>query len=300
MAKVNHMVMGVQSSGKTTFAAALWYLIDSRELDTVLRKGVHNGDFQYLETIADNWAAGWQVIRTPTDAHEPIRINLKQPGGEEDIDLNFIDLSGETFERIFATRAVDARVESLFEAMDGLLLFVSAIRKKDDMSILDIGLAMPEAMPPEVEDDVADPQSETLKPDEDPEFTPGKTPQQVQIVDLLQSIADAPMSLRPSRIAVIISAWDKAPPVTPDTWLKDRMPLLYQYLANHELAVPFRIYGVSAQGGSLPKKEKPDTPSQRTELLKVKVAGERIKVVGHGAGAHDLTHPIQWLSGLED
>ena len=29
-------------------------------------------------------------------------------------------------------------------------------------------------------------------------------------------------------------------------------------------------------------------------------ASRRIKVVGHGAGDHDLTHPIAWLSGVEN
>lgn len=38
MPKINHMIIGVQASGKTTFAAALWYLVDSREVDTVLKK----------------------------------------------------------------------------------------------------------------------------------------------------------------------------------------------------------------------------------------------------------------------
>jgi hypothetical protein len=52
---IPHMIMGLQSSGKTTFAAALWYLIDSGEVPTVLTKGLHTGDHTYLEHIAGSW-----------------------------------------------------------------------------------------------------------------------------------------------------------------------------------------------------------------------------------------------------
>ena len=49
MTRSNHLVMGLHGSGKTTFAAALWYLVDMGEVDTVLVKGTHVGDFRYLE-----------------------------------------------------------------------------------------------------------------------------------------------------------------------------------------------------------------------------------------------------------
>lgn len=250
--------------------------------------------------IASNWAAGWQVERTPSDTLEPIRINLKKQGNSDEVDLNFLDLSGETFERIFATRAVNSKLEELFRSMDGLLLFVSAVRKKDDLSILDIGLKMPEAMPAETDDAEVYSASDIAQNELNAEFVPGNAPQQIQIVDLLQAVADVPVNAKPKRVVVIISAWDKAPAITPEKWLVDRMPLLHQYLENQSTDVPYRVYGVSAQGGSLPKREKPQTPSEREHLLKVKIPGERIKVVGHGASAHDLTHPIQWLSGFED
>lgn len=52
-----HVVIGFQGSGKTTFAAALWYLLDSRatEVPTALFKGRHTGDYKYLEAIAAAW-----------------------------------------------------------------------------------------------------------------------------------------------------------------------------------------------------------------------------------------------------
>jgi hypothetical protein len=141
-------------------------------------------------------------------------------------------------------------------------------------------------------------------------FRPELTPQQVQLVDLLDAMADFPISMEPSKIAVIISAWDtemRGRKRSPEAWLADCMPLLSQYLETHSDVFETRIYGVSAQGGHVPKREKPgnkrdpmlEEKSDREELLDKKPASARIAVVGHGSSDHDLTHPIAWLSGLD-
>lgn len=297
------MVLGFQASGKTTFAAALWHLVDSREInDTALVKGRHNGDFQYLEKIAAAWAAGWAVERTRSQEWLPIAINLRCLVPETDVRLSFVDIAGETVERIFASREVDERVEPLIRQASGILLFVSALRPQDDDSIVDLYLAFPDEAPPEPADEPNEAgsnapalaeQSETVA------FKVEMTPHQVQLADLLDAFCDDPLEMRPARIAVIISAWDRAHGAsTPEAWLQDHMPLLFQYLATHADEFETRIYGVSAQGGHVPSKENPTEPSDRIELLKQPEASRRIRVVGHGAGPHDLTHPIAWLSGV--
>jgi len=289
MSTITHLVMGLQGSGKTTFAAALWHLVDMGEVDTVLIKGRHIGEFRYLEEIAKYWAEGWQVPRTETHRVEPIRINLRQPDSTDDIALEFADSSGETYEHAFATRLASAGFLELVGKMDGLLLFVSAARTVDGVTIADVVAEMPELAVPE-----ADGEGEP-----EPEWIAGRTPQQVQLVDLLQIVSTPPLGKKPSRIAVIVSAWDLSPVADPGTWLVERMPLLDQMLRAHEHSIPFRVYGASAQGGRLPQREKPNAESDRDELLGHTRPSTRVQVVGHGAGAHDLTHPIRWLSQLE-
>lgn len=298
------MVLGFQASGKTTFAAALWHLVDSREIsDTALVKGRHNGDFQYLEKISAVWAEGWAVDRTRSQEWLPITIDLRSLVSETDVRLSFVDIAGETVERIFATREVDGRVDPLIREASGLLLFVSALRPIDDDSIVDMFLAYPDEAPPEPADDPVEAGSDASSAGsgEAVPFKVEMTPQQVQLVDLLDSFADDPLAMRPARIAVIISAWDRAHGAsTPAAWLEDHMPLLFQYLATHSDEFQTRIYGVSAQGGHVPSKENRTEQSDRAEMLKQLEASRRIKVVGHGAGDHDLTHPIAWLSGVEN
>lgn len=342
MAAHRHVVIGFQGSGKTTFAAALWHLVDARApgVSTALSKGNHSGDYTYLEAIAAAWESGWQVKRTGFGIWRSVQINLKSDTVEDEIELSFVDMSGETFEQVFTSREYDSHVENMARGCEGLLLFVSADRKVDDVTLVDVGLAFPGDMPDEAdEDDEDDPLDESEAgggaavaeaPEADEgrgeqnqlssvasaaedaqsgiaatakkpaDFTPADTPRQVQVVDILDSFADSSVDLRPTRVAVVVSAWDLvADGTTPEEWLSQRMPLLDQYLKSHADEFETRIYGVSAQGGRLPKREKPNEESDRARLLEEKVASRRIRVVGYGAGAHDLTHPIAWLSGLE-
>jgi hypothetical protein len=131
------LVFGLQSSGKTTFAAALWHLLDSREVPTALAKGKHVGDFRYLEEIAQSWCEGWQVERTKMQQVEQVKINLLHPGSGTELVLEFADLSGEIFEEAFTTRLCPPIFVELVKDASGLLLFVSADRLLDDVTILD-------------------------------------------------------------------------------------------------------------------------------------------------------------------
>ena len=272
-----YLVFGFQSSGKTTFAAALWHLLDSRETETALSKGKHVGDYRYLEEIAQAWCEGWQVERTKAEQVESIRINLLHPGTGSELVLEFTDLSGEKFEKAFATRLCVPTLVNLVKEASGILLFVTADRLIDDVTIL-------EAFPEEEEEAV-------------PEDAPGEEiPLQVQIVDLLQALRLPPFAKRPVRIAVIVSAWDLTTESSAQNWLAQKMPLLDQYLKHGIGPAEARVYGVSAQGGQISKKGQAPGPD-RDRLLALDRPSERIKIVGPDVRDHDLTGPLLWLSG---
>lgn len=284
-----HMVVGLQYAGKTTFAAALWYLVDSKEVPTVLEKGKHRGDHSYLEMLASEWADGWQVPRTKLQDHQNITMNLRDPATSKEISLQFFDMGGETFERAFATRVLTPQMVDAFEGIENLMVFVNAAQPRDDVTLIDIASELEEDVD---EASVADDAAEEQR------FDPSKTPRQVQLVYFLQSIQEIPLLVQVRRLAVIISAWDKSTVRTePERWLAERMPLLDQYLKNSTIEV--RIYGVSAQGGDLPEKNDSKNPGDREKLKQLAKASDRIQIVGYGVQKSDLTHPICWLSGLE-
>lgn len=281
-----YMVFGFQRTGKTTFAAALWHQVDSEEIPTALTKGRHTGQFAYLGEISGAWAEGYEVERTKSTQVENIRINLKHAGSGADIALEFDDLSGETFEKAFSQRFCPATFVELVKGARGMLLFVNADRRNDDsVTILDAF---------DAEDDEEQPAADPTV------WDPAKTPLQVQLVDLLQCLQREPFSTAQMKVAVVVSAWDLAPKDESDAakWLRDRYPLLAQYLDNSDGVTDFRVYGVSAQGGKLSKKSAGPGPD-RERLLATLPASKRVLVVGPETTGHDITRPLLWLAGLE-
>lgn len=280
------MVFGIQASGKTTFAAALWHLVDSEEIPTALIKGKHVGNFTYLQEISGSWAEGYEVERTKAQQFENIRVNLLHAKSGKEMSLEFDDLSGETFEQAFATRYCPERFVELVKNADGMLLFLSASRNNDDsVTILD----------------VFDAEEDETQPPADPNhWEPTKIPLQVQLVDLLQCLQRPPFEAKPMKVALVVSAWDLAPDGGTDAehWLKVRYPLLSQYLENAEGVSDLRVYGVSAQGGRLSKKEDGPGPD-REKLLAIVPASKRIQIVGPEIAEHDITRPLLWLAGME-
>jgi hypothetical protein len=95
-----------------------------------------------------------------------------------------------------------------------------------------------------------------------------------------------------------ISAWDKAQDegLSPEMYLKTKLPLLDQYLKVGLDQWDWRVYGLSAQGGDYdstdPKVAKTDDAATLRTLDR---PSERIQVIGHGAAIHDLTEPLAWL-----
>lgn len=282
-----HMAIGLQLSGKTTFAAALWYLLGTAEVPTTLRKGRHSGDHSYIELLATQWADGWEVPRTKLKDHQNITMNLQEVATGADISLQFVDLGGEIFERAFATRMLPTKVADALCGVENLMLFVNAAQKRDDITLIDVAKGIG-PNPKSVPDDSA----------EESKFNPAHTPRQVQLVDFLQSVQELPISMTIKKLVVVISAWDRGPSHgDPHRWLTENMPLLDQYLQN--TPIELRVYGVSGQGGDLPDKNTPAKPKDRLKLLELANASDRIQIVGYDASKSDLTHPIRWLSGLE-
>ena len=133
-----------------------------------------------------------------------------------------------------------------------------------------------------------------IKDDTEKPFDPLEMPEQPKLVQLLQTIVE----LRPSRkrcLAVMLSAWDTVDPMrTPDDWFYEHRSMLSQYLEFNTRHWLVRIYGVSAQGGALPRDKSKLQPSQ-PPVKSILKASERVHIVGHGAAKHDLAAPIKWL-----
>ena len=94
----NQFVMiGLPASGKTTFLAALWYLVLHEEVKHRLRLERLEGDNSYLNKMSNLWASFQEVPRTPTGTERTVSMFLNDIVDKKTMTLIFPDLSGESF-----------------------------------------------------------------------------------------------------------------------------------------------------------------------------------------------------------
>lgn len=276
MTKTLHTIIGLPQSGKTTFLAALWHLLSSHELETMLELDLHVGDHRHLDRIVDLWEQCRPVDRTPIGDEQDVTLYLKDAQGEQ-MTLSFPDLSGESFENQINQRTCNPDYVERCNNNGGLLLFVTVDKATDGIEITDAAALSDK-------ENLAKPK--TVKP-----WSHNMLPQQVSLVELLQFIQKHPFSPKKRKLAVIVSAWDlvEASGIEPHEWIEREMPLLHQFLSSNPQSFEIKIYGVSAQGGTMQEES-------RKQLLAKHTASERIRCVGGEANIHDLTAPIAWLS----
>lgn len=275
-----HSILGLPGSGKTTYLAALWHVIDAGEVATSLVLDKLIGDNAHLNKIVDAWRRCDEVPHTSMQDEQKVTIYAHAPASGQKIVLCFPDLSGESFTQQFAARRCAPDYIEGFNGRGGILLFVNANRPSDGMTLADIGPAIAEADRP-------------VEPRGEKEWTADLVPEQVRLVDLLQFLLRPPFVRRPRRLSVVISAWDVvlAPKPTPEQWLARELPLLHQFLTNNPESFSVRVYGISAQGGDV-------TSDQRATLLR-RTPSRRIECAGSGGDPHDLTAPVLWLTEEE-
>ena len=101
--------------------------------------------------MAQSWSEGYEVERTKSQQVEKIRVYLLHARSGTEVAVEFDDLSGETFEKAFSTRLCPATFVELVRNAEGLLLFVSALRKVNSVTILDAFDAEENASKPDVD-----------------------------------------------------------------------------------------------------------------------------------------------------
>jgi hypothetical protein len=276
-----HSILGLPGSGKTTYLAALWHVLDAGEVQTKLVLDKLVGDNEYLNRIVEAWRRCEEVPRTSMQDEKQIVIHSHVPASGTKVILRFPDLSGESFKQQFATRTCTPDYVQGFADTGGILLFVNANRPSDGLTFADIQPALADS-------------GEQGETSVEKDWTADVVPEQVRLVDLLQFLLRPPFARRQRRLVVVVSAWDVVmePKPSPEQWLKRELPLLHQFLLNNPESFDVRVYGVSAQGGDV-------TGAQRTTMLQ-QTPSHRVKCVGPEADAHDITAPLLWLTGDQE
>lgn len=271
------MMAGFQASGKTTFLAALYEWVQA-EVEAGLRLRHEPADREYFFDISQQWLQLEELARTDVAAPRNTELPLVDATGFE-FDLQIPDVVGEHFGQAWERSDWPEEVSQIAMSADGLLLFMRGFDLKP-----------PLRLPPGesiTDPDVCD--NETAPTAAYEEWEASKAPTQTILADLLEGIRDRRETIP---TAVVISAWDRVledSEMTPDTWLQSNLPLLWQMLEGRSEEIPYRVFGISAQGGDLTQTTKHD------ELAQVRPPHKRIIVQEGETRTSNIGAPISWL-----
>lgn len=272
------LLIGLPNSGKTTFLIALWHVVESGEVPGSLRLIELHGNVEHLNTLRREWLACKPLPRTTKAAEKLVSMRLGDAHVSVVAEVFFPHLSGESFREQFEERRCSREYYDLAREAAGALLFV-----QPSEIVEPIRIDTADRMIAEVGSD-----AEAGTVEEVEQWSPGRAPTQVKLVELLQFFADM-TSDRPLKIVVIVSAWDLVVQEgrTPRQWLAYHLPLVDQFLRAGGDTFFAKVYGVSAQGGRLPEE------SER--LLQEARHSERIIVQDEDRRSQDLSAPVRWI-----
>jgi hypothetical protein len=236
------LLIGLPSTGKTSFLAALWYMVGQSGSDCGLRLEKVDGEIQYLNQIRDAWSKYRPVPRNNADSETAVSMWLRSRATGNVGRLSFPDLSGEAFRWQWTQRQLTTSYDkSLREAAGGVLfLHPEKIIKPHRIDIVNLVLQ-----------DIGGDDVEDKARIKDKPWDKDKSPTQVQLVDVLQFMNARKKYRKPFRLAIVVSAWDRITPSDrhPSEWVATELPMLRQFLESNEELFEVSYYGVSAQGG---------------------------------------------------
>lgn len=238
----NHFVLiGLPNTGKTSFLAALWYMVGQSSIKCRLRLDKLDGDSQYLNQIRDAWSEYRPVPRNKADSEKPVSMWLKNSETDHVGRLSFPDLSGEAFRSQWTQRQLATAYDKSLREATGGILFVSPENITKPHRIDTVNVVLGEIGGNEAK------QAARIK---GKAWDSEKAPTQVQLVDVLQFMAGRSYFQPPFRLAIVVSAWDRIPQNRrPSDWIATELPLLKQFLESNEDLFEVSFYGISAQGG---------------------------------------------------
>ncbi len=235
----NFYIIGFPESGKTSFIGALGYYLISGNQDISELQLDEVNDMEYINKVANEWVECKKADRTSKNVLYRISLNLidKQ---KNKIVVSLPDQSGEMFRDIINSRAIAEDKYAQLSDCEEVLVFINPSKIKRDTLIPDI----PEMIRESTTDD-------NIKFSNRPLIS--IQAEYVQILEYLYHIRN-----KKTHIKVIVSAWDmyvKDKYKEPEQVLKDKVPLIWQYLQTNEERFECEYWGISAQGGNLDNKK---------------------------------------------
>ena len=117
-------IMGAPNAGKSTFLGALWNSVNQKEIHTELTLKKMVGDSQYLYRLEQKWLEVERLERTVI-GQEKEKLSVLLTNGVDDLEVEFPDLSGETFQNIYESREISFELWDKISKADAILYFIN-------------------------------------------------------------------------------------------------------------------------------------------------------------------------------
>lgn len=303
------LLVGGPDTGKTNYLGRLWASL--RAGAGALRAPEIPDEIKYVEAALAHLAEGRFAPRS--NAAEVGDFSARvvftaSDGQEEEAHIEVPDVMGEMWKRSAVDREIDEDWMRRMQSADGAVLFIRVMSDAnvDPLDWVTCAAWMRGFGPPAHTDDAgadAPPTTDDDDDDDDDHADPASAlPTQVQLTELTNFLEDELGVIakrdRP-RLAVVITAWDLAPPDvrsrSPMEFLQSQFPMFAGRVADCD-RLEVEVFGCSIVGGDLDgdvkfKDKYRDMDIETSGYIVVSgPTGEAIEIA-------DLTAPVAWVLG---
>jgi len=243
----NILIIGMSKMGKTHFGGQLYGRLETEEYPYKL--GPTPGDLSIFKEVIEKLNQGFEGNHTDSKLHQTITLPIVSEDGSE-IDLVYPDYGGEQIRGMIEQRQINKIWQNQIKNSDNWFLFIR-LDLMENISDVTTKFYQQIEAEKEIKEKV---KNITDLPEDSSAF----------YVELLQSFLSvkrvALSSNEKPQLTILLSCWDKMKLVKstkPSMMLKEKMPLLYNFLHSVWQEDQLHIIGLSSLGQDL-NKEKAD------------------------------------------
>ena len=118
------LVIGLPCTGKSTFLAALWHIVDEKPISTALELVSYPENREYINGLTKKWISFINIERTGSSVEKKMEMLLRFPNSSEMLNFIIPDLSGEIFNLHWMQRKWSRGFDNYVLEATGILLFV--------------------------------------------------------------------------------------------------------------------------------------------------------------------------------
>ena len=237
----NILIIGGPNAGKTHFGGQLFGRLNSRQFEYKISSNNRPSDLTIFEDVLTKLAEGKRAGHTESSANRTIKLQAENSKGDNII-FSFPDYAGEQVKMLVDNRRVNDLWKEYIDESNSWILFVRLDETDVFEDIINRGIPSPEEIQ----------KRKTKTP-------PVKISDAANFVELLQTllyikgVSILQKTIKPN-LTIILSCWDLLnlnKTAIPSQILKERLPLLWNFITNNWSENSLTILGLSSTEKSL-------------------------------------------------